>query len=159
MKTAHHRRGFTLIELLMTLALLSLFATLALPLAELTVKRGQEAELRNALRQIRQALDAYKQAADEGRVEVAPGESGYPKNLRLLIDGVPDRKNITGAPIHFLRRLPRDPFADTKLRPEQGWGLRSYLSAHDQPRPGADVYDVYSLSPGIGINGIPYRQW
>ena len=152
-------RGFTLIELLMTLALLALFATLALPLAELAVKRSQEAELRSALRQIRNGLDAYKQAADDGRVESSPGDSGYPKNLRQLVDGVRDRKSVTGVPINFLRRIPRDPFANPKLRPEDTWGLRSYTSAYDKPRPGVDVYDVYSQSKESGINGIPYRQW
>lgn len=152
-------RAFTLIELLMTLALLALFATLALPLAELTVKRSQEAELRIALRQIRNALDAYKQASDEGRLETAPGDSGYPKTLRQLVDGLPDRKHVEARPIFFLRRIPRDPFADPALRPEESWGLRSYLSPYDAPRAGADIYDVHSRSTGIGINGIAYREW
>jgi general secretion pathway protein G len=151
--------GFTLIELVVTLALLALIATLALPLAELTVKRGQEAELRLALRQIRDALDAYKQAVDDGRIVSSPGDSGYPKRLNLLVEGVRNSKDPEGLPIHFLRRIPRDPFADPKLRPEEGWGLRSYLSAYNRPRAGIDVYDVYSRSPDTGINGIPYHQW
>lgn len=151
--------GFTLIELVVTLALVALFATIALPLAELTVKRGREAELRLALRQIRDALDAYKQASDEGRIASSPGDSGYPQRLLLLVEDVRDAKNPSGAPMRFLRRIPRDPFADPRLRPEESWGLRSYLSAYDRPQPGADVYDVYSLSPASGINGIPYRQW
>jgi general secretion pathway protein G len=152
-------RGFTLIELMVALALIALFSTLALPMQELTVKRGQEAELRNSLRQIRDALDAYKQAGDEGRVAVQQGDSGYPKSLTLLVTGVVDAKNPAAAPIHFLRRIPRDPFADPKLKPEDSWGQRSYLSEYDRPQRGGDVYDVYSLSADTGINGVPYRQW
>lgn len=152
-------RGFTLIELMVSLALIALFASLALPLQELTVKRGQEAELRGALRQIREALDAYKQAGEEGRIVIQSGESGYPKSLQLLVSGVTDARSPNGAPLHFLRRIPRDPLADPKLKPEDNWGQRSYLSAHDQPRRGDDVYDVYSLSPERGINGVPYREW
>jgi general secretion pathway protein G len=152
-------RGFTLIELMVAIALISLFATLALPLQELTVRRGQETELRNALRQIREALDAYKQFADDGRIAVAVGESGYPKTLLLLVSGVKDAKSPTGAPLHLLRRIPRDPFSDPRQKPEDTWGLRSYFSEYDQPRPGDDVFDVYSLSSESGINGVPYRLW
>lgn len=152
-------RGFSLIELMVSLALIALFATLALPLQELTVRRGQEAELRDALRQIRDALDAYRQAGEEGRIAVQSGESGYPKSLDLLVTGVRDVRSPGAAPIHFLRRIPRDPFADPAVKAADSWGLRSYLSSYDQPRRGDDVYDVYSLSPETGINGIPYRQW
>lgn len=152
-------RGFTLIELMVSLALIALFSTLALPFHEITVKRSREVELRTALRQIRDALDAYKQAGDEGRIVVQPGDSGYPKNLQLLVAGARDLRSPTGAPIHFLRRIPRDPFAPPTLRAEETWGLRSYLSPYDQPRKGDDVYDVHSLSPDTGLNGIPYRQW
>jgi len=152
-------RGFTLIELLVSLALISLFATLALPLAELSIKRTQESDLRAALRQIRDALDAYKQASEEGRVTLRPGDSGYPKTLGLLVEGVVDNKSPEKNMIYFLRRIPRDPFADPKLKAEDGWGLRSYKSPHDRPRPGDDVYDVYSLSSERGMNGIPYAEW
>ncbi|HEX8961600.1 MAG TPA: type II secretion system protein, partial [Rhodocyclaceae bacterium] len=151
--------GFTLIELMVSVAIIALFATLALPLQELSVKRSQEADLRAALRQIRTGLDAYKQAVDDGRIIIGAGESGYPRNLMLLVEGVRDAKSPTGLPIHFLRRIPRDPFADPKLRPEETWGLRSYASSYDDPRPGDDVFDVYSLSDGIGINGVPYKEW
>jgi general secretion pathway protein G len=152
-------RGFTLIELLVTMALIALFATMALPLAELTLQRNKESELRTALRQIRTALDAYKQAVDEGRIIQRPGDSGYPRNLTVLVDGVEDAKSPTRAPLHFLRRIPQDPFADPAAKPEDSWGKRSYKSAHDRPQPGEDVYDVYSLANGTGINGVPYREW
>ncbi len=154
-----HLRGFTLIELLVTLALISLFATIALPLAELTVKRNDEAQLRNALREIRSGLDAYKQAVDEGRIISRPGDSGYPKSLSQLVDGVEDAKSPIRAKMVFLRRIPRDPFAEPDLDAEASWGKRSYKSSYDHPQPGDDVYDVFSLSDGMGINGTPYREW
>lgn len=156
MKLMH---GFSLIELMVVLALIGLFATMALPLTELAVKRNQEIELRSALRQIREALDAYKQAADDGRVTVRPGDAGYPRTLGMLVDGVVDNKSPERRPIHFLRRLPRDPFAAPGVRAEESWGKRSYKSTYDRPQPGDDVYDVYSLSTGTGINGIPYHDW
>lgn len=152
-------RGFTLIELLVTLALISLFATLALPLAELTVKRSQEAELRAALRQIREALDRHKQMADDGRITLRLGDSGYPPTLEILVEGVIDNKSPDRQKIYFLRRLPRDPFADPSQKTDGGWGWRSYKSPYDRPRAGDDVYDVYSLSGGVGLNGVPYREW
>jgi general secretion pathway protein G len=154
-----HKNGFTLIELLVTLALISLFATLALPLAELTVKRTQESELRTSLRQIREALDAYKLAADEGRITVRPGDSGYPPSLNALVEGVVDVRSPEKKRIYFLRRIPRDPLADHAVKPENSWGKRSYKSPYDRPRAGDDVFDVYSLSMETGINGIPYSEW
>ena len=152
-------KGFTLIELLVTLALIALFATIALPMAELTVKRNREVELRSALHQIRDALDAYKQAVDEGRIVSHPGDSGYPKSLLTLVEGVEDAKSPMRSKINFLRRIPRDPLAELDLKPEDSWGKRSYKSPYDHPQPGDDVYDVYSLSEEIGINGIPYKEW
>jgi len=152
-------RGFTLIELLVTLALIGLVASIALPVAELTTLRLKEGELRSALRQIREGLDAYKQAADEGRIILRAGESGYPRSLAVLVEGVEDARSPARAKINFLRRIPRDPFADPTLKPEDTWGKRSYQSPPDRPRPGDDVYDVYSLMSGTGINGILYREW
>lgn len=151
--------GFTLIELLVTLALIGLLSTMALPLAELSVKRSQEAELRTALRQIRDGLDAYKQAYDDGRIPTTPGASGYPPNLHTLVTGVEDSKSPNHAMIYFLRRIPRDPLAPAGVQPEESWNLRSYRSPPDAPRPGDDVFDVYSKSEGMGLNGVPYREW
>lgn len=156
-----HLRGFSLIELMITVVIIGILATAALPLAQLSVKRAKEQELRLALRQIRTALDDYKRAADEGRVEKKADASGYPPALNLLVDGVPDaRKTDEQAMIYFLRRMPRDPFhADASVPAADTWGTRSYASPPDDPQPGADVYDVYSLSDETGINGLSYRQW
>jgi len=152
--------GFTLIEMVITVAIVGILASAALPLTELSVKRAKEQQLQEALRQIRTALDDYKRAADEGRIARSDLETGYPKSLALLVDGVSDQKSPDRKKIYFLRRLPRDPFAtDAALPAAQAWGKRAYASPPDAPREGDDVYDVYSLSSGLGINGVRYRDW
>jgi general secretion pathway protein G len=153
-------RGFTLIELVVTVAIVGILAAGAFPLAELGAQRMRESELRQSLRQIRAALDAYKDAYDAGRIEQTAGASGYPPDLATLVGGVPDVTDPGGARIYFLRRIPRDPFhPDPRIAPERTWGLRSYASPPQAPREGADVFDVYSLSNRVGLNGIPYREW
>lgn len=153
-------RGFTLIELVITLAIVGLLAGMAVPAMELVAQRSKEQELRLALREIRKGLDAYKQASDDGRIVKIVGEAGYPPTLRVLVEGVPDALSPAKRKIYFLRRIPRDPMsADPTLSPEQTWGLRSYESDPDNPSQGRDVFDVYSLSNGLGINRVPYRDW
>lgn len=161
-RTPHrHTSGFTLIELVMTVAILGLLATMVLPIAQLSAQREKEKDLRSALRDIRGALDAYKTAVDQGKlVSGRPSASGYPSSLRDLVDGVDDLSTAETRKRYFLRRIPRDPFSqDTSIPAEESWGLRSYSSPPDNPRAGDDVYDVYSLSTGVGLNGIPYREW
>jgi general secretion pathway protein G len=153
-------RGFTLIELVITVAIVGVLASVALPLHELTAQRAKEQDLRRALRDVRDAIDAHKQAWDEGRILKSPGDTGYPKRLDDLVAGVEDQKSAKKERLYFLRRVPRDPLAlDQSLTPAQTWGRRSYASPPDEPKEGEDVYDVYSLSPGSGINGRPYREW
>lgn len=153
--------GFTLIELVVTVAIVALLSTVAFPLAEVVVKRSKEQELRLALREIRTALDAYRLAVDEGRVEQSLEHSGYPPSLDVLVEGVPDASSPGRKKrIYFLRRIPRDPMQpDAALSAGESWGKRTYASTYDAPEAGEDVYDVYSMAPGVGLNGIPYRYW
>lgn len=151
--------GFTLMELVITLALLGVLAMLAAPLAELSVQRSREQELRLALRDIRAAIDRYKTAADQGFIQRKLGDSGYPPNLNVLVEGVPNQKSAKGERLYFLRRLPRDPFSPESTPPEASWGLRSYNSPPDSPSSGADVFDVYTHGKGKGLNGVPYEEW
>jgi len=155
----HCSDGFTLIELLITVAILALLAGGAMSFADLSVKRGQEQELRAALRQIREAIDAYKAAADAHHIAKAADGSGYPPTLAALTEGVPDGSSLKGKKLYFLRRLPRDPLADPSLPAEATWGLRSYDSEPGNPQPGRDVFDVYSLSSRLSLGGRPYREW
>jgi general secretion pathway protein G len=153
-------RGFTLIEMLVTVTIVALMSTIAFPMLELAERRSNERELREALRQIRSALDAYKQAVDEGRVVEESKGSGYPPNLDVLVTGVVDAKSPSkDKKIYFMRRIPRDPLNTTQDAREPMWGLRSYASPATDPQPGADIYDVFSRSSAIGLNGIPYKEW
>jgi len=152
--------GFTLIELVITVAIVAVLASVALPLNELIVQRSKEADLRRSLREIREALDLYKQACEDGRIMPKPNTSCYPKRLDDLITGVEDAKDAKKAKIYFLRRLPRDPFAtDPDLAPGDTWAKRSYDSPPDDPRDGDDVFDVFTRSTLVGINGRPLKEW
>jgi general secretion pathway protein G len=153
-------KGFTLIELVVTVAIVAVLASVALPFNELIVQRSKEQDLRRALREMRDAIDAYKQASDEGRLQKRAGESGYPRKLEDLVAGVEDQKSPKKERIYFLRRLPRDPLSiDPALGPAETWGKRSYASPPEDPREGEDLFDVFSLSTATGINGRPYREW
>lgn len=158
--------GFTLIEILVTLALVGLLAVTSLPLYQVTATRMNESELREALRTIRSALDAYKAAVDAGTLPRVAGESGYPPSLDVLTESLaridaadPNKPNAAGRMV-LLRRLPRDPFfTDPLVPPAQTWKVRSYASPIDDPQPGMDVFDVSSMAIGIALDGTSYASW
>ena len=152
-RIGRYSTGFTLIELLITVTIVALLASVALPLAEVTSQRGREQDLRHALRELREAIDTYKRASDDGVIERAADRSGYPVTLAALVEGVPDKRKPDAPKIFFLRRLPRDPMTG------EDWGLRSYASTASEPHAGKDVFDVYSQSAGIGLNSVPYKEW
>jgi len=146
--------GFTLAELVTVAAVMAVLALVTLPVAKFTAKRSKEADLRQALRQMRSAIDEYKRYSDTGLIPVDLGTEGYPKKLDVLVEGV----QIVGQvdkKVKLLRRIPVDPMTG-----KDDWGLRSFQDAPDASSwGGEDVYDVYSLSRGVGLNGVPYRKW
>ncbi len=153
-------RGFTFVELMMTLAIMAVLVLVAIPMTQIVVQREKERELRSALIQIREALDAYKRAADQGRIALKMGESGYPKSLDDLVEGIVDQRSPTKRNLYFLRRLPRDPlYVDSAAKAADTWSVRSYASPPDAPSDGEDVFDVYSKSDKVGLNGVPYAKW
>ena len=155
--------GFTLIELIVTVTIVAILASVAMPMLKMTIQRGKESELRANLRQIREAIDAYKKASDEGKIKKNIEESGYPPNLEILVDGAVNEKDIKKNKLKFLRRIPLDPMSPvTSINSNElpnNWGLRSYASEVESPQPGDDVFDVYSQSQQLGIDGVPYAQW
>lgn len=151
--------GFSLIELMAVLVILSILASVAMPVAQLVAKRSKEQELRYELRQLRESIDAYKRASDEGRIIKKMGETGYPPNLEVLVKGVEDIRDPKKSMIYFLRRIPTDPMVPKGVEGADSWATRSYTSPPDDPKPGDDVYDVISRSTEVGLNGIAYNKW
>ena len=149
------QRGLTLVELIVAVAILSILSLLALPLAKVQVKRERERELRSALREIRTAIDRYKDAADRNFFQVELNSEGYPPKLTVLVDGVPLANSPDGKRLKFLRRTPRDPMTNST-----DWGLRSYQDAPDSTSwGGQNVFDVYSKSLGAALDGSRYSEW
>ena len=153
------QRGFSLIELLVALSILALLASIAVPFADMAMQRKKEEELRYALRTVRDAIDEYYHATQDGRIQKTISGSGYPRKLDVLVEGVEDQQSPTKKKIFFLRRIPRDPFSPKEEKPADTWGKRSSASSAEEPREGDDIYDIYSKSDKVGLNGIPYRQW
>lgn len=153
------RAGFTMIELLVVLAVLGVLAAAIMPLGEAMLVSQKERDLRAGLLEIRSAIDAYKLAADRSQIANTT-VAGYPPTLAVLVTGAPDiRPDFRGQMHYFLRRVPRDPFADPLLTDEGSWQLRSYASPADRPVAGDDVFDVYSSSSGTALDGTRYASW
>jgi general secretion pathway protein G len=170
-KLKKNQKGFTLIEMIVTFTILAILAAVALPLAKVSLKREKEIELRRSLRMIRDAIDAYKKLADENRIEFEDKSEGYPPELETLVEGVEVSEGVrTGTPqrgrsrqnrdegtkiVKFLRRIPKDPMTNS-----YDWGLRSYQDDPDSESWGGEnVYDVYTKSLGIALDGTKYKEW
>lgn len=166
-----NQKGFTLIEMIVTFTILAILAAVAVPLAKTAVKREKEIELRRSLRIIREAIDAYKKLADENRIEFEDKSEGYPPDLETLVEGVEvssgtppggtqrgrRQSSQTGETkiVKFLRRIPKDPMTNS-----YDWGLRSYQDDSDSENWGGEnIYDVYTKSPGIALDGTKYKEW
>lgn len=161
-KSLHKRSknpGFTLVEMVVVVAIVGILASAAIPFIQFGQHRLKERELRHALREIRTAIDAYRKATADGQIAREADSSGYPPELAVLAEGVTDVKSPDARKIYFLRRIPHDPFAPHQAPENEVWGLRSYASSPTEPKAGSDVFDVYSLNPGTGSNGTPYRDW
>ena len=150
--------GLTLVELIVAFTIMALLTTMAVPLARYKVRRDKERELRWALREMRTAIDKFKDAADSGMIpttELKANSEGYPPDLETLVDGVSVANDATGRQLKFLRRIPIDPITG-----EADWGLRAYQDKPDSTSwSGQNVYDVYSKSQGTGLDGTKYRDW
>ena len=152
-RTWRDGRGFTLVEMIAAMAILMLLTTVALPLARMEVQRTKEEALRRDLRTMRDAIDRYKDFADRGMIPTMMDTYGYPPTLKILVEGVPLKGSK--AKYKFLRKIPTDPMTGDK-----DWGLRSMQDDPDsQSWGGQDVFDVYSKSQGIGLDGTPYADW
>jgi general secretion pathway protein G len=150
--------GFTFIELLVVTTLLLILASAVMPLAKVTMQRQREAELRRSLREMRTAIDKYKDAVDNGLIsnlDVRVGSEGYPPDLETLVEGVTAANDATGRKLKFLRRVPLDPMTNSA-----DWGMRSYGDKPDSSSwGGSNVYDVYTKSDGTALDGTKYKDW
>src|SRR4249920_2641184 len=150
--------GYTFVELLVVVTILLILASAVLPLAQVTSQRQREAELRRSLREVRTAIDKFKDAVDTGQIattEITPGSEGYPSDLETLVEGVPAANDATGRKLKYLRRIPTDPMINSNE-----WGLRSYQDKPDSTSwGGQNVFDIYSKSDGTALDGTKYRDW
>jgi general secretion pathway protein G len=158
LNSARSARGYTFIELIIVTTIILILASAVQPLARVTITRQKEAELRRALREMRTAIDKFKDAADAQMIaatDLKAGAEGYPPNLETLVDGVSVVNDATGRKLKFLRRIPIDPFTG-----DDEWGLRSYQDKPDATRwGGQNVFDVYTLAEGTALDGTKYRDW
>jgi general secretion pathway protein G len=151
-------RGYSFVELLIVTAILFILASTVMPMMQVTSQRQRESELRASLRQVRTAIDKFKDAVDNGRIaqtELSPGSEGYPPDLQTLVDGVPIQNDQSGAKLKFLRKIPVDPMTNSTE-----WGMRAYQDKPDATTWGrGNVFDVYSKSGGTALDGSKYKDW
>ena len=150
--------GYSFIELLVVIGILFVLASAAMPLAQVASQRQRETELRRSLREMRTAIDKFKDAVDIGQIpttELTPTSEGYPPDLETLVDGVTPANDASGRKLKFLRRIPVDPLTNSTE-----WGLRSYQDKPDATSwGGQNVFDVYTTSRGTALDGTKYREW
>ncbi len=150
--------GFSFVELMVVTTIILILASAAVPLAKVSFQRQREIELRRDLREIRTAIDRYKDAADKGQIgatEIKAGSEGYPESLQVLVDGVPAANSASDLKLKFLRRIPIDPMTHST-----DWGMRSYQDPPDATSwGGQNVFDVYTKSDGTALDGTRYRDW
>ena len=148
------QKGFSLVELIVTVAIISILVGLAMPLTRNTIKREREVALRQVLREMRTAIDKFKESSDRGLIQVKLGTEGYPESLDILVEGVP-QIGAVDKKLKFLRRIPTDPMTNSTE-----WGLRAY---QDEPEStsfgGQNVFDVYTKSQGTALDGTNYKDW
>lgn len=148
-------RGLTLIELIVAAGILIIFTMMALPLARNQLRREREKELRVALRELRTAIDRFKDSTDKGFIQKELDSEGYPKDLEVLVEGVPMVNSPDGKKLRFLRRIPTDPMTNSTE-----WGKRALQDEPDSTSwGGKNVFDVYTTSPGTALDGTPYSEW
>jgi len=152
------REGYTFVELIIVVTILLILASAVLPLAQVTSQRQREAELRRDLREIRTAIDKFKDAVDVGQIpstELRPNSEGYPPDLETLVEGVSAAGDASGRKLKYLRRIPIDPMTNS-----MEWGFRSYQDKPDTSSWGGDnVFDVYTKSGATALDGSKYRDW
>ena len=150
--------GYTFVEMLVVATILLILAAGIMPLAKVTAQRSREAELRRALREMRTAIDKFKDAADTGQIgslDIKVGSENYPPDLDTLVEGVAAANDATGRKLKFLRRIPTDPMTRSTE-----WGRRSYQDKPDSTRwGGQNVFDVYTTFEGKALDGSKYRDW
>ena len=158
LRIAGRQGGYTFVEILIVASILLILASGIMPLAKVTSRRAREAELRRALREMRTAIDKFKDAADLGNIsnlDLKPGAENYPPDLDTLVEGVSAANDATGRKLKFLRRIPTDP-----LTRSTEWGLRSYQDKPDATRwGGQNVFDVYTTFDGTALDGTKYKDW
>lgn len=150
--------GFTFLELVVVTAILMILASTVMPMAQVTAQRQREVELRRSLREMRTAIDKFKDAVDQGQIpttELEPGNEGYPPDLETLVNGVSAANDATGRKLKFLRKIPIDPMTNST-----DWGKRAYQDRPDsQSWGGKNVFDVYTTYKGTALDGTKYQDW